>query len=116
MRRNLPRLSEKQKSTAEHGRAYPKRRGLSKNLLSPLGISESYSYRKNTAHCQYLRCKGITVTLVDGEYVVFFTLVKGNDITYSLDAGYVWSLAADQFVSVDFTTLTSDTTVYMIKQ
>ena len=58
----------------------------------------------------------ITINFVDGEEIVSLTLVKGNEINYEPADGYEWSLAADQFVSVDFTTLTSDTTVYMIEQ
>ena len=58
----------------------------------------------------------ITINFVDGEEIVSLTLVKGNEINYEPADGHEWSLAADQFVSVDFTTLTSDTTVYMIEQ
>ena len=58
----------------------------------------------------------ITINFVDGEEIVSLTLVKGNELNYEPADGYEWSLAADQFVSVDFTTLTSDTTVYMIEQ
>ena len=58
----------------------------------------------------------ITINFVDSEEIVSLTLVKGNELNYEPADGYEWSLAADQFVSVDFTTLTSDATVYMIKQ
>lgn len=58
----------------------------------------------------------ITINFVDGEEIVSLTLVKGNELNYEPADGYAWSLAADQFISVDFTTLTSDTTVYMIEQ
>lgn len=58
----------------------------------------------------------ITVSFDDGEDVVSITLVKGNNINYEPDDGYVWSLEDDQYVSFDFAALTSDTTVYIIKQ
>lgn len=58
----------------------------------------------------------ITVTFIDGEEIVSLTLVKGSELNYEPADGYKWSLAEDRFVSVDFTTLTSDTTVYMVEQ
>ncbi len=60
----------------------------------------------------------ITVVFVDGENKSSISLVKGQDIDpYHVPAdGYAWSASQEQYVSVDFTALTSDITVYLMKK
>jgi hypothetical protein len=58
----------------------------------------------------------ITISFVEGERCFSLTLIRGKEVNYPPIDGYAWSLSKDQYISVDFTALTSDTTVYMIEQ